>query len=115
MGLPIARGQGCAHNHDGRNARHARSVTRSDMAHRLPYKQSPYLRDEMDPFDLAVLEMLEQGCSNAEIRNRLGCSHQRVSGRLRALRGMSGVSTAELPTMFLWDKDVPWTIHVNIR
>jgi hypothetical protein len=85
------------------------------MAHRIPYKQSPYLRDEMDPFDLAVLEMFEQGHSNAEIRDRLGCSHQRLSGRLRALRGMTGVSTAELPTMFLWDKDIPWTIHVVTR
>ena len=82
------------------------------MAHRSAYKQSPYLRDEMDPFDLALLELLEQGCSNAAISSRLGCSRQRVSGRLRALRAMTGVSTEELPTMFFWDEDIPWTLHV---
>jgi hypothetical protein len=58
-----------------------------------------------------VLELLEQGYPNAAISSRLGCAHQRVSGRLRALRAMTGVSTEELPTMFLWDEDIPWMLH----
>lgn len=42
------------------------------MAHRSPYKHSPYPRDEMDLFDLAVLELLEKGCSNAAISSSWG-------------------------------------------
>ena len=78
-----------------------------------PSPMSPFLRSELAPFDREVLEALERGLSYDEIATELGVGKARVTNRVRSMRRKSGVSTAELPTMFV--DDVPWTIHIVPR
>jgi hypothetical protein len=41
-------------------------------------------------------------------------SKPRVTNRVRALRRKAGVSTAELPSIFVRDEDIGWTVTIQL-